>query len=197
MIDTIQDLNNDGNYFEFYIYGHGSMESFLKNYIAEKKASRYIFLMGKLEYKELFSVLVDAFMFVGMGTAIIEASAIGVPSLQAIDNEKGIMTYGFFDKLKGFSLGEVIPELPLVSMKNSIIELSIKNVAEYQQICEEHITRANTFNINEVIKDYYSFFLNASNVFDFRMSNFVLVTTKFLRQAFKLRQFVKPNLKTK
>jgi len=153
--------------------------------------------MGKLEYKELFSVLVDAFMFVGMGTAIIEASAIGVPSLQAIDNEKGIMTYGFFDKLKGFSLGEVIPELPLVSMKNSIIELSIKNVAEYEQICEEHIIRANTFNINEVIKDYYNFFLNASNVFDFRMSNFVLITTKFLRQAFKLRQFVKPNLKTK
>ena len=197
MIDTIQDLNNDGNYFEFYIYGHGSMESFLKNYIAEKKAGKYIFLMGKLEYKELFSVLVDAFMFVGMGTAIIEASAIGVPSLQAIDNEKGIMTYGFFDKLKGFSLGEVIPELPLVSMKTSIIELSIKNVAEYEQICEEHIIRANTFNINEVIKDYYSFFLNASNVFDFRMSNFVLITTKFLRQAFKLRQFVKPNLKIK
>ena len=197
MIDTIEDLNNNGSNFEFYVYGHGPLETFLKNYIAEKKADKYIFLMGKLEYKELFSALVDAFMFVGMGTAIIEASAIGVPSLQGIDNEKGVMTYGFFNKLKGFSLGEVIPELPLVSMKNSIIELSTKSDFEYEQICEEHITRANTFNINEVIKDYYKFFFNASNVFEFKISNFVLIATKFLRQAFKLRQFMKPNLKTK
>jgi len=136
-------------------------------------------------------------MFVGMGTTIIEASSIGVPSLQAIDSEKRTVTYGFFNKLTGFCLGEVVPELPLINMKDSIIELSKKNELEYQEICRAHIIRTNTFNIDVVIKQYYSFFSNASNVFKFRISNFNQITTKLLRQLFKAKFLTRPQFRSK
>ena len=104
MIDTVEELHNEGHDFEFYIYGHGQLEKYIENYIAEKKLGQYVFLMGKLDYEKLYEVLEDTFMFVGMGTTIIEASSIGVPSLQAIDSEKRTVTYGFFNELTGFCI---------------------------------------------------------------------------------------------
>ena len=152
--------------------------------------------MGKLDYEKIYQVLEDAFMFVGMGTTIIEASSIGVPSLQAIDSEKRTVTYGFFSKLTGFCIGEIIPELPLINMKDSIIELSKKNEIEYQELCRAHVFRANTFNIDVVIKQYYSFFSNASNVLNLRISNFNQITAKLLRQVFKAKFLLRPKFKT-
>ena len=122
-----------------------------------------------------------------MVTSIIEASSIGVPSLQAYFCENRSVTYGFFSNLSGFCVGEVVPELPLINMKDSISELSKKNELEYQEICRAHIVRTNTFNIDVVIKQYYSFFSNASNVFKFRISNFNQISTKLLRQVFKAK----------
>ena len=197
MIDVIEELHNEGHEFEFYIYGHGQLEKYIEKYIAKKKLGQYIFLMGTLDYKKLYQVLEDAFMFVGMGTSIIEASSIGVPSLQAYFCENRSVTYGFFDKLSGFCIGEVIPELPLINMKDSIIELSKRNELEYQQICRAHITRANTFNIDLVIKQYYSFFSNASNVFKFRISDFNQIITKLLRQVFKAKFLTRPEFRSK
>ena len=192
MIDVIEELHNVGHEFEFYIYGHGQLEKYIENYIAQKKLGQYVFLMGKLDYEKLYFVLEDSFLFVGMGTTIIEASSIGVPSLQAIDSEKRPVTYGFFGNLSGFCVGEVVPELPLINMKDSIIELSKKSELEYQEICRAHIIRTNTFNIDVVIKQYYSFLSIASNVFKFRISNFNQITTKLLRQVFKAKFLTRP-----
>jgi len=52
--------------------------------------------MRKLDYEKFYDVLEDAFMFVGVGTTIIEVSSIGVPSLQACVSEKRQVTYVFF-----------------------------------------------------------------------------------------------------
>ena len=82
-------------------------------------------------------------------------------------------------------------------MKDSIIELNKKNELEYRELCEEHITKANTFNLNEVIKQYYSFILNASSDFTYRISNFNQLTTKLLRQVFKAEFLTKPKYRTK
>ena len=197
MIDVIEELHNEGHDFEFYIYGHGDLEKYIENYITEKKMGQYVFLMGKLYYEKLNQVLEDAFMFVGMGTTIIEASSIGVPSLQAYFYENRKVTYGFFNKLSGFCIGEIIPELPLINMKDSIIELSKKNRLEYQQLCVAHIIRANTFNIDVVITHYYSFFSNASNIFNFRISNFYQLVAKVLRQVFKAKFLIRPQFRSK
>ena len=197
MIDVIEELHNEGDEFEFYIYGHGDLEKYIENYIEQKKLGQYVFLLGKLDYEKLYQVLEDTFMFVGMGTTIIEASSIGVPSLQAIDSEKRTVTYGFFNKLTGFCIGEIIPELPLINMKDSIIELSKKNELEYQELCQAHIRRANNFNIDEVINQYYSFFSNASNVFNFKISNFNRITAKLLRQIFKVKFLTRSQFRSK
>ena len=82
-------------------------------------------------------------------------------------------------------------------MKDSIIELSKKNELEYKELCQAHIIRANTFNIDVVIKQYYSFFINASTNFDFFVSESKLVFYKILRQVYKLKIVIRPQFRKK
>ncbi len=191
MMEVIVQLTDEGHDYKFYIYGHGQLKDFIINYIKSKNIGHNIFFMGVLEYKNLYAVLQDAFMFVGTGTALIEASSMGIPSLQAIDSEKRLVSYGFFDTLKGLSLGEINEDLPLINMKSSIKELAQKNAREYYELSLAHISRANIFNIDEVIKQYYSFINNASVIVDIKLSAYKLFGNKILRQFYKLKAITK------
>lgn len=197
LIDVIEKLNSDGNIFELYIYGHGDMHKFLEDYIADKKVGHFVFLMGKLNYKDIYKVLEDAFLFVGMGTTIIEASSFGVPSLQAIESEKGAVTYGFFNFLTTLSIGEVGKDFPLFNMETSILELKRKTATEYQALCMAHIIRSQTFDVNKIIKDYYEFFKNASQDLQFVLPQHKLVATKVFRQLYKFRFLTSPHYRNK
>ena len=197
MIDVIEDLHNEGHKFEFYIFGYGQLEKYIENYIAKKNAGKYVFMMGKLKYDQIYQVLEDAFMFVGMGTTIIEASSIGVPSLQAIDSEKRPVSYGLFNNLSGYCIGEKKPDLPFIDMRNSILELFRKNQFEYEEICTSHIDRANTFHIDKVVKQYYEFFKNASPNLNFRITKFKLFFYKIFRQIFKLKIIIRPQFRSR
>ena len=144
-----------------------------------------------MEYKNLYSVLEDAFMFVGMGTVLIEASAMGIPALQAIDSEKMHATYGFFSNLKGLSIGEVNDDFIKVSIKDSVNELAQKSEKEYYELALNHIKRASTFNIEEIIKQYYYFIDNASVSFNLHLPWYKLQINKFFRQVYKFKFFTK------
>ena len=54
IIDSIEELHNEGHKFEFYIFGQGHLEKYIENYIAEKNAGKYVFMMGKLEYDQIY-----------------------------------------------------------------------------------------------------------------------------------------------
>ena len=191
MMEVMVQLIEEGHNYEFYIYGHGQLKEYIINYIELNKAHSYIYFMGELEYKNLFSVLKDAFMFIGMGTVHIEASSMGVPALQGIDSETEQVSYGFFSSLKGLSIGEVNENFLKVNMKDSILELAAKNEQEYYEFALAQIRRANIFNIDEVIKQYYNFIKNASTVFDVKLPTFKFHIVKILRQFYKFRVITK------
>lgn len=191
MLEVMTQLANDGYEYEFYIYGHGQLRGFITSYIKLHNIGHYVFFMGPLEYKNLYSVLKDAYLFVGMGTVLIEASSMGVPALQAIESEKMPVTYGFFSELNGLSIGEVNVDFVKINMKESIIELAQKNEKEYYKLALDHIKRSSTFNIDEVIKQYYYFIENASVSFNLHLPSYKLRITKVLRQFYKFKFFTK------
>ena len=187
VLQVMTQLIDEGYDYEFYIYGHGQLKEFIVDYIKAKNIETYIFFMGALEYKNLYTVLKDAFMFVGMGTVLIEASSIGVPSLLAIDSEEKQVTYGFFSDLDGLSVGEVNENFVKVKMKDSIKELAKKNEKKYHEFAMAHIERASAFNIDEVIMQYYHFIDNASDSFNLKLPNYKLQLNKIFRQFYKFK----------
>lgn len=88
IINILDEINHLGYNLEYYIYGDGPERFFL-----EKLAKTKIHFKGSID---LPNILNNAFLFVGSGTSIIEASAGGIPSIIGIESEDRPYTYGLF-----------------------------------------------------------------------------------------------------
>jgi glycosyltransferase involved in cell wall biosynthesis len=192
VIDTLKELNHAGHDFKFYIYGDGPLQKEIEQHIKAQGLEKNVFLCGKIKYSEIYDLLKSAWLFIGMGTSIIEASAYGVPSLQAIESEHKNVTYGFFDQLNGYTVGEHIEGQEVFVMKDNIMALVNASPEQYEAISISHAKRAAQFDIREVMKKYYQFIANADAQFYFRIPRWRVTATKFLRQAFKAKFLIKP-----
>jgi glycosyltransferase involved in cell wall biosynthesis len=91
-IDVVLSLNAEGHDFVYDIYGSGPERSRLERYVKARGAATVVKLHGAVPYEALESAFVEAFAFVGMGTALVESAASGVPSLVAIESNTAAST---------------------------------------------------------------------------------------------------------
>ncbi|RON06734.1 hypothetical protein BK659_20850 [Pseudomonas brassicacearum] len=89
------------------IYGSGSYEPELLKLVSSLSLESSVKFKGVIAYEEIPNVLKGALAFVGSGTAIIEASALGVPSIIGIESTTDPITYGFLSDIEGFSYNEL------------------------------------------------------------------------------------------
>lgn len=146
IINILDEINHLGYNLEYYIYGDGPERFFLEKLAKTKKSK--IHFKGSIEYNDLPNILNNAFLFVGSGTSIIEASAGGIPSIIGIESEDRPYTYGLFSELEGFSYNENNLHLEKKEIKDLIINVLEKNDAEYSDISLNHRKKANEFSIS-------------------------------------------------
>ncbi len=143
MVDIVNKLKGEGYNIEYHIYGDGEMKDQLESYICEKDIHRCVFFHGTLPYELFNSVLTDAYIFIGMGTALIEAAQNGIPSLVCIPYDKDAKTYGRFScfpfDLQKQALLFKTDKLP--SLKEEIVKLLKAEKQEYEE--ESKRCRAN------------------------------------------------------
>lgn len=96
MIDVVEVLLNLGYSVSYDIYGDGPDRTRIQNLIDSKGLKQHIKIRGTLDYCDFQKTVSEYDVFVGCGTAVIEASSIGVPSILAIDTTNEPLTYGFF-----------------------------------------------------------------------------------------------------
>jgi len=147
IINIIDDINNihEASY-EYHIYGYGPNEEKLKK-LADTKNSKIIF-HGILEYSKIQNILSDCILFVGSGTAIIEASSFGIPSIIGIESNKQSETYGLFSDLVGFSYNEDnldIKKTKYINIANNFFKL---DKGQKTNISYEHMRKAKEFSID-------------------------------------------------
>ncbi len=153
MLDVVDQLTNEGICIEYHIYGHGELEQYLSKQIEKRGLQDSIFLHGALPYADIPIVLTDAFLFIGMGTSLVEAAACGVPSLIAIESNPKPTTYGFFHEVDmGYAVGEVVEGLPMFSITEKIKDLLDLDETEYHRIEEQHRQQAEKFSIQQVMQ---------------------------------------------
>jgi glycosyltransferase involved in cell wall biosynthesis len=152
MVDVIEYLAQKGYNFEYHIYGHGDQIEKLNQYILDKNLADRIYIHGPLAYTNIPLVLEDAFLFIGMGTSLVEAAACGVPSLIAIESNQSATTYGFFHEVDmGYSVGEVIPDLPMFPIAQKIEEICTYDMTKYLEIQMLSREKATIFAMNNVM----------------------------------------------
>jgi glycosyltransferase involved in cell wall biosynthesis len=105
LIELAIELRRIGQPFELHIYGDGPLIERIVDLIEQYHFSDSIKLLGLLPYS-LFQVTVASYdLFIGMGTAAMEAGSIGMPVILAMDSCKD-KCYGYLFNLKPGFAGE-------------------------------------------------------------------------------------------
>lgn len=127
MLDVVEELVRRGHdKVEWHVFGYGELRSRMESEIMSRSLGDRVFLHGAIEYAAFREVIADAGMFVGCGTAMVEAALAGVPCVVGVESSAGV-TYGRFDHLDGFDVGErgeVPPTIPVVDAVESILNAS-------------------------------------------------------------------------
>lgn len=94
MIDVIAKLRQKGFPVTWFVYGEGCFRDAMQVKINALGLNEVIHLKGKLSYSQFADAMKDAYLFVGMGTSIIEAALCGVPGVMALAHDTSGSTYG-------------------------------------------------------------------------------------------------------
>ncbi|MCD1599827.1 glycosyltransferase [Rheinheimera aquimaris] len=174
MIDVVASLLKDGIAVVYDIYGDGPLEPEMKKKISEQGLQKHINLKGILNYDRFSEVVSSYDVFIGSGSAIIQAAGLGVSAIVGIENIVSAETYGFLAELDGFSYNEdgLYAKKPLVAVLESYSKLPI---AERISLSQRHIDKAKEFSMAQCVDNFdrtphYS--LDAKSVFG-RFSFFV------------------------
>jgi glycosyltransferase involved in cell wall biosynthesis len=92
----IRKLANAGHDVRWTLYGDGPDRTSVVQAITEAKIGHRVTLANPIPYSELTNVISKADLYIGAGTTMIEASALGVPSLVALDDNQHPTTPGYF-----------------------------------------------------------------------------------------------------
>ncbi|EKG5097079.1 glycosyltransferase, partial [Escherichia coli] len=157
MIDYLSTLSSERrNMLCFEIYGDGPESVALKKLAKQRNVK--VKFGGRLEYKDMPSILDGASLFIGSGTAIVEAAAAGVPCIIGIESIDEPLTYGFLTETVGLSFQEMGLNYPLKKYEMAMSEFYELSEEDYLILSDKHRRRAKDFsldNMKSIILDYY------------------------------------------
>lgn len=109
--------------FTWDIYGDGEDRDRILTEIENHGVSGAVNLKGHIPYMDFFKTIDNYDAFIGMGTALLEAAQLGMPSICAIDCD-GDYSYGLFYDAPSDSIGEVVANHPKTLIFDSLMYLN-------------------------------------------------------------------------
>lgn len=103
--EITRESRNAGIALDWDIYGAGPLEDAIAQATARHGVDQAVTLKGVLPYAEFPETVAGYDLFVGMGTAALEAAMIGVPTIVATESESR-RTYGYLHDLPFGNVGE-------------------------------------------------------------------------------------------
>lgn len=133
MIDAVARLNEQGFAITWDVYGTGVLQEEMIARISARNISTIITLHGDIPYADMPHILSSAHIFVGMGTASIEAAALGVPGPVAIAFDKSGLTHGSLHHHSFGNCGELEETKSLRAIEEELIRILEQNPSEYTE----------------------------------------------------------------
>jgi hypothetical protein len=138
------DMESKGHKVTCDIFGYGAEEAKLIRSIQECGAGHLVSFKGPIPLEDFDNTVLNYDLFIGMGTAAIQAAQLGVPTILAIvDDEDG--AHGFLHQASFGNLGEQDSTVPRQDL-GAIIETFLKTeTIQRQRISELGIEYANRY----------------------------------------------------
>ncbi|WP_434571595.1 glycosyltransferase family 4 protein [Pseudomonas sp. Z3-6] len=153
MLDVVNELKGLGLAVRYDIYGYGPTEGVIAEKIKNLHLEDVVFLRGSLDYSEFANVVSKFDIFIGSGTALIEAAGLGVPSIIGIENANEATTYGFLSEIPGFSYNED----GLYIKKKAVdifVDFSSYSEADKLNLSEAHVKKAEMFSVDTCVENF-------------------------------------------
>jgi hypothetical protein len=132
MIDVVKELKARGHKVEWCVYGEGEYEPEMRRRIRQEGLESTISIRGIAPYHQFWQVLSDAHVFVGMGTAILEASWFRVPNVYANPYDRVGLTYGPVYRIPEGSIVPALTSPPTIKVVDEIDRILRLNSAQYK-----------------------------------------------------------------
>lgn len=129
---VVRKLLDAGFDVKYNIFGEGELESVIVNKISSLGLGNQVKLNKRIPYVELRKKICEYDVFIGSGTAVLEAASTGIPSIIGVESVEEDMTYGFLSDINGLSYNEFIQGQDMVTTYDCI--LSIIDIDERQKI---------------------------------------------------------------
>jgi 1,2-diacylglycerol 3-alpha-glucosyltransferase len=123
VITTLSILQSQHPQLQYDIFGSGPELNALQVHAENLGVAERVHFKGTIPYSEFSRHVREAVLFVGSGTALIEAAHLGVPALIGIESSKSRETYGFLHEIEGFSYNEDNIDLPKVAIEDRIADI--------------------------------------------------------------------------
>lgn len=146
--------------YELHYYGFGPFEDQLRQAAIDNNVK--VHFHGVIKSELLPRILADSFLFVGGALSIIEATAVGVPSIVGIESEERDLTYGFFSDIKGDSYNRNDLDLEQQSLEKMLKYAINLSASEYQKLVEKHKEKSQRYDI-ETCANSFKIFIESSN----------------------------------
>lgn len=151
MLDVVRSLRERGHPVVWHIHGDGPDETRLRAAIAERGLSDVVILHGPLDYARFKEAVSDALVFIGSGTAVMEAAACGVPSIPAIEYAATADSYGLLHEIPGTSFFEPHLPYPKLPIEGLILRLLTATPEDYRRMEDASIERIQPFSPENVV----------------------------------------------
>ncbi|MBY6016083.1 glycosyltransferase [Qipengyuania gaetbuli] len=140
----VADLRSQGFLVECDIYGYGSHEYELVRLIASHGVENFVKFRGPIDLDTFDSTVLPYDLFVGMGTAALQAAQLGLPTLLAIDNDPtGV--HGFVYDAPFGNVGEADNTESQTSLSDAIVDFITMTDKERLQVSCRCVSVANQY----------------------------------------------------
>lgn len=167
MIEVLRDLISRGfTHTTWHVYGDGPLEEDMRALVREHGLGHHVFLHGPVEYSKMQDSIRDAQLFVGMGTALVEAGLMGIPGVIAVDSESA-RTYGYTYELEGYDVGENTGKFPGKFVCDLVADIFLLDADRYVRECEKTRRHCERFLVNNIGVDFLSLIPRLGTTGDF------------------------------
>jgi 1,2-diacylglycerol 3-alpha-glucosyltransferase len=145
-------------------YGDGPERRQVEAVIASLNVGSRAKLAGTVPYSQIHDIIGKADLYVGGGTTLIEAAALGVPSLVALDENPLATTPGFFFDRLGHYTSDLSGNEKLEDIVDVIHRFSLMNDTEINKYRAKSVERARKYSVRESSAEIQKIYENANSL---------------------------------
>lgn len=190
MIHVVKKLKDMGVSIRYVVYGEGPLSGKMKELIAELELENEVELKGRLDYSNFASTVKQFDIFVGSGTAIVEAASLGVPSIVGIENIELPETYGYFSDIPGFSYNED-GLYPKTSIFDVVMHYRLLNPLEILELRNKNFEKAQLFSIQNCAANFEKMKSQQIDSIDIRRFSSIVFRVKYAISLFLTSFFLR------